>query len=196
MARKLEGKRVAIVVTDGFEQSELEGPREALIKAGATCQIVSPKEGKVKGWKHDHWGDELDVDVPLAGADPSGYDAVVLPGGQMNPDVLRGMPEVQRFVRHFFTEGKVVGAICHGPWVLIDAGCVSGKTVTSWSTVKTDLVNAGAKWVDKEVVVDKGLVTSRKPDDIPAFSAKLIEEIAEGRHGAARSTRNGVTAIH
>jgi protease I len=182
MGTMITGKKVALLVTDGFEQVELTGPREALEAAGADCDVISPKDGKVKGWKHDHWGDEIGVDVALKGADPSRYDALVLPGGQMNPDVLRGMPEVQAFVRHFFESGKPVGAICHGPWSLIDAGVVEGRTVTSWPSVSTDLKNAGATWVDQEVVVDKGLVTSRKPDDIPAFNAKLIEEIAEGSH--------------
>jgi protease I len=188
---KLDGKKVAILATDGFEQSELTGPREILEEAGAQCFVVSPKEGKIKGWKHTDWGEEIPVDRPLKGAKAEDYDALVLPGGQMNPDVLRGMPEVQSFVRGFAEAGKPIGAICHGPWSLINAGVVKGRTVTSWPSVKTDLVNAGANWVDEEVVVDNGIVTSRKPDDIPAFGAKLVEEIAEGPH-LGRGKSNGV----
>lgn len=191
---KLDGKKIAIVATDGFEQSELTGPREILEKAGAQCFVVAPKEGKIKGWKHTDWGDEVPVDRPLSGAKAEEYDALVLPGGQMNPDVLRGMPEVQSFVRGFADAGKPIGAICHGPWSLINAGIVKGKTVTSWPSIKTDLINAGAKWVDEEVVVDQGLVTSRKPDDIPAFGAKLVEEIAEGPHLGRGKAANGVPA--
>jgi protease I len=186
MAGKLDGKKVAFVVTDGFEQVELTGPKEGLEKLGATCEIISPKEGKVKGWKHVEWGDELDVDVPIAQASAEEYDAVVLPGGQMNPDKLRNVPEVQSFVRAFAEAGKPVAAICHGPWILIDSGLVDGVRMTSWPTVKTDLVNAGADWVDEEVVVDDGIITSRKPDDVPAFTDKIAEEILEPRHGAAR----------
>lgn len=189
MANKLQGKTVAFLVTDGFEQVELTGPREMLEKEGATCKIVSPKEGKVKGWQHVKWGDELDVDVPLGQANADDYDALVLPGGQINPDVLRNKPEVQRFVRSFFDAGKVVGAICHGPWILIDAGVVDGRRVTSWYSIRTDLRNAGAEVVDEEVVVDEGLITSRKPDDVPAFSRKLIEEISEGLHERARAAQ-------
>ena len=187
MAKKLDGKRVAIVVTDGFEQVELTSPKEALEREGAFCEIVSPKEGKVKGWKHVEWGDELPVDVPLAQASADDYDALVLPGGVMNPDKLRVLPEMRKLVKSFFDAGKPVAAICHGPWSLIDAGVVEGRKVTSWPTLETDLVNAGAEWVDEEVVVDDGLVTSRKPDDLPAFNAKMIEEFAEGLHGEART---------
>lgn len=189
MAEQLKGKRVAFVVTDGFEQVELTGPKERLEEMGATCQIVSPKEGKVKGWQHVKWGDELDVDVPLAQARPDDYDAVVLPGGQMNPDKLRNVPEVQRFVRAFREAGKPVAAICHGPWILIDSGLVDGVKMTSWPTVKTDLVNAGAEWVDEEVVVDDGIITSRKPEDVPAFASKIAEELLEPPHGEARERR-------
>lgn len=186
MAQKLEGKRVAFVVCDGFEQVELTGPKERLEELGATCEIVSPTEGKVKGWKHVEWGDELDVDVPLGRASADDYDAVVLPGGAMNPDKLRVVPEAQAFVRKFVEAGKPVAAICHGPWTLIDAGLVEGRRVTSWPTLKTDLVNAGAEWVDEEVVVDDGIITSRKPDDIPAFTDKIAEELLEPPHGEAR----------
>ncbi len=194
MGNKIEGKKVAILVTDGFEQVELTGPKEALEKAGASCQIVSPKDGKVKGWQHVKWGDEFDVDVPLDTAKSDDFDALVLPGGQINPDVLRMNPKVQELVRSFFEAGKPVGAICHGPWILIDAGVVKGKRVTSWPSIRTDLRNAGADVVDEEVVTDQGLVTSRKPDDIPAFSKKLIEEIAEGLHGEARKRQRDQSA--
>jgi len=187
MGGKLDGKKVAFVVCDGFEQVELTGPKERLEQLGATCEIVSPKEGKVKGWQHVKWGDELDVDVPLAGANPDDYDAVVLPGGVMNPDKLRVIPEAQRFVQAFAEAGKPVAAICHGPWTLIDAGLVEGKKMTSWPTLKLDLINAGADWVDEEVVVDDGLITSRKPDDIPAFANKIAEELLEPPHGEARA---------
>jgi protease I len=191
----LKGKKVAILATDGFEQSELVEPLQALESAGATAHIVSPKAGAIKGWKHTEWGDSFAVDATLDQADPQHYDALVLPGGVMNPDKLRRDPSVQQFVRSFFEEGKPVGAICHGPWTLIDAGVVKGRKVTSYETIQTDLENAGASWVDEEVVVDNGLVTSRNPDDIPAFNRKLIEEIAEGRHagkamaGASTSTK-------
>jgi protease I len=195
MEKSLKGKKVAILATDGFEQSELAEPLKALEQAGATAHIVSPKAGAIKGWKHTEWGDSFAVDATLADADPHHYDALVLPGGVMNPDKLRRDPKVQQFVRSFFDEGKPVGAICHGPWTLIDTGVVKGRKVTSYETIQTDLKNAGAQWVDQEVVVDHGLVTSRKPDDLPAFNRKLIEEIAEGRHagqamaGASTSTK-------
>jgi len=195
MEKNLKGKKVAILATDGFEQSELAEPMNALENAGATAHIVSPKAGAIKGWKHTEWGDSFAVDATLDDADPHHYDALVLPGGVMNPDKLRRDPKVQQFVRSFFDEGKPVGAICHGPWTLIDAGVVKGRKVTSYETIQTDLKNAGADWVDQEVVVDNGLVTSRKPDDLPAFNRKLIEEIAEGRHasramaGASTSTK-------
>ena len=195
MEKSLKGKKVAILATDGFEQSELAEPLKALEKAGATAHIVSPKAGVIKGWKHTEWGDSFAVDATLDDADPHHYDALLLPGGVMNPDKLRRDPKVQQFVRSFFEEGKPVGAICHGPWTLIDAGVVKGRKVTSYETIQTDLENAGANWVDQEVVVDNGLVTSRKPDDLPAFNRKLIEEIAEERHasramaGASTSTK-------
>lgn len=187
MAGELSGKKVAFVVTDGFEQVELTGPKEGLEKMGATCEIVSPKEGKVKGWQHVKWGDDFHVDVPLAQAKAGDYDAVVLPGGAMNPDKLRIIPEVQSFVRAFREAGKPIAAICHGPWTLIDAGLVSGVRMTSWPTLQTDLRNAGAEWVDEEVVVDDGIVTSRKPADVPAFTKKIAEEMLEPPHGARRA---------
>jgi protease I len=185
MAQELGGKRVAIVVTDGFEQVEMTEPRKALDAAGAKTDIVSPRKDQVKGWKHTEWGDAFPVDVPLDEADAGRYDALLLPGGVMNPDHLRRDERVQRFVRSFFEAGKPVAAICHGPWTLIDAEVVKGRKLTSYHTIQTDLKNAGARWVDEEVVVDNGLVTSRKPDDIPAFNRKMIEEFAEGRHQPA-----------
>jgi len=178
----LEGKKVAIVVANGFEQVEMTDPKKALEEAGAQADIVSPEKGTVRGWKHTEWGDQFDVDVPLEEADPAGYDALLLPGGVMNPDKLRMNETAVRFVKSFFDSGKPVAAICHGPWTLIEAGAVKGRRVTSWPSIRTDLKNAGANWVDREVVVDNGLVTSRKPDDIPAFNRKMIEEFEEGRH--------------
>ena len=182
MTKDLSGKRVAIVVTNGFEQIELTDPRDALEDAGASTDIVSIEDDEVKGWNHTEWGDTFAVDVSIDDADPDDYDALLLPGGVMNPDKLRRDERVQRFVRAFFEGGKPVAAICHGPWTLIDAGVVKGRRVTSYHSIQMDLKNAGAEWVDEEVVVDRGLVTSRKPDDLPAFDAKMIEEFAEGRH--------------
>lgn len=182
MNNRLSGKKIAVLVADGFEQVEMTEPRKALEDAGAGTDLVSPAQGKVKGWQHTKWGDEFPVDVKLDDARADDYDALVLPGGVMNPDKLRRDPRAVRFVRAFFDAGKPVAAICHGPWTLIDAGVVRGKTMTSYESIQTDLKNAGAKWVDQEVVVDNGLVTSRKPDDIPAFNQKMIEEFAEGIH--------------
>ncbi len=182
MEQQLQGKRVAILVTDGFEQVELTDPKQALEQAGATTKIVSPAKGKVKGWQHTQWGDEFPVDVPLERANADDFDALLLPGGVMNPDKLRVNQHALQFVRAFFDAGKPIAAICHGPWTLIDAGVVKGCMLTSYESIKTDLRNAGANWVDQEVVVDQGLVTSRKPADIPAFNRKMIEEFAEGRH--------------
>ena len=183
---QLDGKKVAILVADGFEQVELTEPRKALDAAGATTQVVSPVEGKAQGFNHDKPGDKVTVDVPLASANPSDYDALLLPGGVANPDSLRVIPEAVAFVKAFFEAGKPVAAICHGPWTLIEAGVVKGVTLTSWPSLQTDLRNAGANWVDEEVVTDQGLVTSRKPDDIPAFNKKIIEEFAEGKHADQR----------
>ena len=181
---RLSGLKIAILVADGFEQVELTEPQQALERAGARTQIVSPAQGKVKGWNHTEWGDQLAVDMPLDRANPGDYDALLLPGGVMNPDKLRMNQTAVRFVRAFFDAGKPVAAICHGPWTLIEAGVVGGRTMTSYPSIQTDLKNAGAHWVDQEVVVDNGLVTSRKPEDIPAFNRKMIEEFAEGRHAA------------
>ena len=186
MRSKLSGCRVAALVADGFEQVELTEPMAALRASGADARIVSPVEGaQVKGWKHTEWGDAFDVDVHLGDAEPRDYDALLLPGGVMNPDTLRTVPGALSFVRAFFDAGKPVAAICHGPWTLIDAGVVDGRRMTSYPSIRTDLLNAGADWVDAEVVVDRGLVTSRKPDDLPAFNRKMLEEFAEGKHPPA-----------
>lgn len=182
MAATLNDKKVALLVTDGFEQVELTEPRKALDDAGATTTLVSPAKGNVQGMNHADKADTFDVDVPLDSANPDDYDALVLPGGVANPDALRTNDKAVRFVKAFFEAGKPVAAICHGPWTLIEAGVVRGRQVTSWPSLKTDLRNAGADWVDEEVVTDQGLVTSRKPDDLPAFNRKMIEEIAEGKH--------------
>lgn len=180
--QKLSNKKIAILAADGFEQAELEEPKKALDKAGATTSIVSPESGEIQGMKHADKGDKFHVDVDLEDADPADYDGLMIPGGMMNPDELRANPTALNFVRHFFEKGKPVAAICHAPWVLIDAGVAKGRTLTSWPAIQTDVRNAGATWVDKEVVVDNGLVTSRKPDDIPAFNKKMVEEFAEGIH--------------
>lgn len=182
MANELDGKKVAILVEKGFEQVELTQPKLALEQAGAQTQLVSPQQGRVKSWEHTGWGDEYEVDVQLDQANPEDYDALLLPGGVMNPDHLRRNQKALDFVRAFFDAGKPVAAICHAPWTLIDAGVVKGKTLTSYPSLQTDLTNAGAFWVDQDVVVDHGLVTSRNPDDIPAFNRKMIEEFAEGVH--------------
>ena len=186
MANDLSGKRIAILATDGFEQSELTEPYKALQAAGATVEIVSPKSGEIKAWDMTDWGQTVKVDVELKSAKASDYDALVLPGGVMNPDHLRMDSGAVSFVKEFFTAGKPVSAICHGPWTLIEAGAVEGRTMTSWPSLKTDLMNAGAIWVDREVVEDKGLVTSRKPDDLQAFIARTINQIADaGRRRSA-----------
>jgi protease I len=186
MAQELSNKKVAILATDGVEQVELLQPKQALEQAGAQAQVVSPKSGSIQGFNHHDKGDQIPVDVPLDRANPNEYDALVLPGGALNPDQLRTNPQAVQFVRSFFEAGKPVAAICHAPWTLIEAGVVKGRTLTSWSSLQTDLRNAGATWVDQEVVVDKGLVTSRNPHDIPAFNGKMIEEFAEGRHEEQR----------
>jgi protease I len=188
--RTLQGKKVAILATDGFEQSELLEPRKALEQAGATTRVISPAGQKVKGWNHKEWGNEVPVDVPLDSARAEEFDALLLPGGVMNPDQLRMNPKAVEFVKHFTEAGKPVAAICHGPWTLIEAGAVRGRTMTSWPSLKTDLKNAGANWVDKEVVNEKGLVTSRKPDDLPAFNREMIRLFAD----AAESEALGKTA--
>lgn len=182
MTTELSGKKVAILVENGFEQVEMVEPRNAAQQAGAITHLISPQSGKVKAWNHTDWGDEFSVDVPLESANPREYDALILPGGVMNPDKLRTNGTAVQFVRAFFEDGKPVAAICHAPWTLIEAGVVEGRTLTSYPSLKSDLQNAGAHWVDKEVIVDNGLVTSRNPDDLPAFNRKLVEEFAEGIH--------------
>jgi protease I len=189
MADELRNKRVAALVDNGFEQSELAEPKTALEAAGAKVDIVSPQDTKVKGWQHITWGDEFSVDRKLEEAKADEYDALLLPGGVMNPDKLRANAKAVQFVKRFVEAGKPIAAICHGPWTLIEAGAVQGRRMTSWPSLATDLRNAGANWVDQECVVDNGLVTSRKPDDIPAFNKKMIEEFAEGTHPRAKGAR-------
>jgi len=179
---KLNGKSVAVLVEQGFEQVELTSPVEKLRSEGAEVKIVSPVEGKVKGWDSSDWGKEIDVDLRLDDARVDDFDALVLPGGVMNPDRLRMNGRAVQFIRDFMQSGKPVAAICHGPWTLIDAGVADGRTMTSYPSIKTDLMNAGTNWVDREVVVDNGLVTSRSPKDLEAFNSKMVEEFAEGRH--------------
>lgn len=180
MSKQLEGKKIAILATDGFEQAELTEPKKNLEKAGAKVTVLSvektPKE--IKGWDRTDWGEKVKVDGLVGEANPAEFDALVLPGGQINPDKLRMDKQAVAFVKKFAETGKPVAAICHGPWMLIEAGLVKGKTVTSWPSVHTDLKNAGANWVDNEVVVDGQFITSRKPDDIPAFSEKIIEAVS------------------
>ena len=170
----LDGLKVAILITDGFEQVEMTEPRRALDEAGAQIQIVSPKDGQVKAWKFTQWGDQFPVDVPLSNARPEDFDALLLPGGVINPDSLRTQPEAVAFVKAFFDADKPVATICHGPWTIIEAGAVRGRQIASWPSLRTDLRNAGAEWVDQEAVVDGNLVSSRKPDDIPAFNREMI----------------------
>lgn len=189
MATSLQGKTVAILVANGFEESELTGPKHALEEAGAKTHLVSPETGTVLSWQEKNWGSKFPVDVSLAQADAESYDALVLPGGVMNPDKLRLNEQAIDFVREFFEAGKPVAAICHGPWPLIDAGVVEGRTLTSFPSLRLDLINAGAKWVDQEVVVDNGLITSRTPKDLPAFNRKIIEEIQGSVHEPMRFQR-------
>ena len=178
----LNGMKVAILVAEGFEQVELTEPKKALDDAGAETRIVSPAKSEVQGWNHFDKADKFKVDVPLEQAAASDFDALLLPGGVANPDQLRALPKAVQFVREFFNAGKPVAAICHGPWTLIEAGAIKGRSVTAWPSLKTDLNNAGGKFVDEEVVVDNGLVTSRKPADIPAFNRRMLEEFEAGRH--------------
>jgi protease I len=178
--QRLDGKRVAILATDGVEQVELLEPKHALEEAGATTVVVAPEGHSIKGWDKTKWGRSIEVDQELASVRAADFDALLLPGGVMNPDKLRQNRDAVMFVKDFFTAGKPIAAICHGPWMLVEADVVRGRTVTSWPSLQTDLRNAGADWVDREVATDQGLVTSRKPDDIPAFNRKMIEEFAEG----------------
>ncbi|MFL5788385.1 MAG: type 1 glutamine amidotransferase domain-containing protein [Flavisolibacter sp.] len=182
MARNSEGKRAAILTENGFEEVELTSPMNALEEAGVKVEVISPQKEKVKGWDHDHWGIEIPVDKNLNDANPEDYDILVLPGGVMNPDKLRLNKDAISFAEYFLEQGKPVAAICHGPQLLIETGMLDGKTMTSFPSLKTDLENAGVNWVDKEVVVDNGLVTSRSPEDLKAFNKKMIEELNEGKH--------------
>ena len=184
MAATLQGKRIAFVATDGMEQVEYTEPRKAVEAAGAQAVLVAPKPGQVQAWKHFDKGDVFQVDATVSDSSAADFDALVLPGGVANPDQLRTDPDVVRFVRDFFEAGKPVGVICHGPWTLVEADVLRGRTLTSWPSLKTDIRNAGATWVDEECHVDRGLVSSRKPDDLPAFCAKIVEEFAEGVHAA------------
>ncbi|HEX3894326.1 MAG TPA: type 1 glutamine amidotransferase domain-containing protein [Terracidiphilus sp.] len=178
----LKGKKIALLATDGFEQVELTEPRKALDQAGATTFVLSPKSGEIKGWKTKDWGDSVKVDKALESTNPNDFDALVLPGGVMNPDHLRMDPSAVNFVRQFVATGKTVAAICHGPWTLLEAGALKGKTVTSWPSLKTDLKNGGAHWIDQEVVTDGQFIFSRKPDDIPAFNKAIIDAVSAGTH--------------
>jgi protease I len=178
----LNGKKIAIVATHGFEQSELEVPRERLRQAGAAVDVVSIVAGQIKGWDKKDWGRPVKVDKTLDQVSASDYDAVVLPGGQINPDLLRVEPKALKFIKDIFDAKKIVAAVCHGPWLLIETGIAKGRKMTSYTSIKSDVANAGAKWEDSEVVVDEGVITSRNPGDLEAFSAKIIEEVREGRH--------------
>jgi protease I len=182
MAQELKGKKIAILATDGVEQVELTGPREALEKAGATTELVSLEDGEILAFNHLDHGDRFTVDRTVSDAKADDYDGLLIPGGVANGDFLRADEDAVRFTKDFATAHKPIASICHGPWVLVEAGIVEGRTITSFPSIATDVRNAGGTWVDEEVHVDQGLVTSRKPDDIPAFSAKAIEEFAEGRH--------------
>jgi protease I len=186
---RLSKRKVAVLVDNGFEQVEFTRPIEALKNEDADVFVVSPQDDTVKGWDKSDWGKEFDVDVPLSEASPEDFDALVLPGGVMNPDKLRANKKAVEFVKHFLQEGKPVASICHGPWTLIETGLIKGKKMTSFKSIKTDLINAGVEWVDEEVVVDNGLVTSRNPDDLDAFCKKMVEEIKEGEHEPERKTK-------
>jgi protease I len=179
---ELSGKKIAILATNGFEQAELEVPRDMLSKAGATVDVVSLAAGEIKGWDKKDWGRPVKVDKTLDQVSSNDYDALVLPGGQINPDLLRVEPKALNFIKAIFDAKKVVAAICHAPWLLIETDIARGRKMTSYKSIKTDVANAGAKWEDSEVVVDQGLITSRNPGDLKAFSAKIIEEVKEGRH--------------
>lgn len=187
MKNDLSGKRIAFLATDGVEQSELSRPWDAIKAAGAEVELISLEQGKIQGMEHAEKGEQFQVDKVISEASSSDYDGLVLPGGVANPDALRMEEEVVSFVKNFFEQSKPVAAICHGPWILVEADVLKGRTVTSWPSLKTDIINAGGEWVDEEVHVDQGLVTSRKPDDLDAFCAKAIEEFSEGRHTGQRA---------
>lgn len=178
----LKGKKIAILATNGFEESELFEPLKALREADAEVEVIAPKAGKIRAWKDNDWGSSIEVDRVLSEADPEDYDGIMLPGGVINADKIRNEENAVKFVKAIAESGKPIAAICHAAWTLIETGCVSGHQMTSWPSLKTDLQNAGATWVDEEVVTDHGWVTSRKPDDLPAFNRKMIEEFREGRH--------------
>ena len=182
MPKNIEGKKVAILTENGFEEIELTSPMNALEQAGAIVHIISPQKGKVKAWDHDHWSIELSVDRSLSEANPEEYDMLLLPGGVLNPDTLRLNKEAVSFAQHFLEQAKPLAAICHGPQTLIETGMLDGRTMTSYPSIRTDLTNAGVNWVDREVAVDNGLVTSRSPKDLEAFNKKIIEELGEGKH--------------
>lgn len=178
----IQGKKVLILATHGFEQSELEVPRDRLKAAGAQVDIVSPEKGEIKGWQMKDWGRPVKVDRTLAEVSADEYDAIVLPGGQINPDLLRVNEQALKLIKDFYNQKKVVAAVCHAPWLLIETGIIKGRRATSYKSIKTDVKNAGAKWEDSQVVTDEGVITSRNPGDLEAFSSKIIEEIAEGKH--------------
>lgn len=182
MAAELSGKRILILATNGFEQSELEVPRDRLKAAGAEVHVVSPEQGEIKGWDQKDWGRAVKVDKALSDAKVADYDAIVLPGGQINPDLLRVNADALEMIRGFYDAGKTVAAVCHAPWLLIEAGIAKGRKMTSYHSIKTDVINAGASWEDSEVVTDYGVVTSRNPGDLEAFAKKIIEEVREGKH--------------
>ncbi|MEZ5844149.1 MAG: type 1 glutamine amidotransferase domain-containing protein [Hyphomicrobiaceae bacterium] len=180
--QRIDGKRIAILATHGFEQSELMEPKRKLEEAGAEVSVVSPETGRIRGWQQHDWGESVDVDRQLSSVSVDDFDALVLPGGQINPDLLRVNDSAVEFVREFYDSGKPLAAICHAPWLLVEAGVADGRRMTSYASIRTDVENAGATWEDQSVVVDRGLITSRNPGDIPAFCAKICEEVAEGRH--------------